>query len=143
MSSARHSTFSTPEIEKFNAEITDHPAVEYYSIAGRSDGAVSDGECYVPNGPEFIDRYWDDRDTLEPLLVVPEAVIDAVAPEPTTNDGLVRVDDAKWGTFLGCVPADHMDEVGQLLGDDPGGENTFDHLDFFEGLVAYIRTEGH
>jgi hypothetical protein len=21
------------------------------------------------------------------------------------NDGLVRVEDARWGTFLGCIPA--------------------------------------
>ena len=28
------------------------------------------------------------------------------------NDGLVQVANAKWGTFRGCVPADHADQVG-------------------------------
>ena len=43
---------------------------------------------------------------------------DVLSPEP--NDGLVTVTSATWGTFLGCIPADHLDEVGQLLGDAPG-----------------------
>jgi hypothetical protein len=26
----------------------------------------------------------------------------------------VTVQSARWGTFIGCVPADHFDEVGQI-----------------------------
>ena len=28
------------------------------------------------------------------------------------NDGLVSVESAKWGEFLGVLPADHIDQVG-------------------------------
>jgi hypothetical protein len=31
-----------------------------------------------------------------------------------SNDGLVKVESAKWGTFMQCVPADHLKEVGVL-----------------------------
>ena len=29
-----------------------------------------------------------------------------------SNDGLVSVESARWGNFLGVLPADHLDEVG-------------------------------
>jgi triacylglycerol lipase len=58
------------------------------------------------------------------------------------NDGLVRVADAQHGEFLGCIPADHLDEIGQLLGDDPGFANDFDHLVFYRELVAWLRAGG-
>ena len=28
------------------------------------------------------------------------------------NDGLVTVESARWGTFMGSIPADHLDQVG-------------------------------
>ena len=28
------------------------------------------------------------------------------------NDGLVGVESAQWGEFMGTIPADHMDEIG-------------------------------
>jgi hypothetical protein len=33
-------------------------------------------------------------------------------------------------TAAGCVPADHLDEIGHLLGDHPGLGNDFDHVAF-------------
>jgi triacylglycerol lipase len=49
--------------------------------------------------------------------------------------------DARWGRFLGCVPADHLDEVGQLRGDSPGFGNDFDHRQLFVDLVRFLRAE--
>jgi triacylglycerol lipase len=54
----------------------------------------------------------------------------------------VRVKDARWGEFLGCVPADHLDEVGQLLGDGPGLGNDWDYVAFYDDLVRFLRGEG-
>ena len=35
------------------------------------------------------------------------------------NDGMVTVQSARWGTFMGCIPADHFDEVGQIAMENP------------------------
>ena len=58
------------------------------------------------------------------------------------NDGLVRVEDARWGKFYGCVPADHNDEIGQVLGDSPGIGNDWDHQQFYADVVALLRDLG-
>ena len=51
-------------------------------------------------------------------------------------------DDAKHGEFLGCLPADHLDMIGQLLGDQPGLFNDWDYLQFYADLIGYIRDQG-
>ena len=63
--------------------------------------------------------------------------------DPMVNDGLVRALDSRWGDFRGCIPADHLDEVGQLFGDSPGIGNPFDHLELYAALVAELRDDGH
>ena len=133
--------FSQPGIEKFNDQITDQPGVFYASIAGRTDKHEGGFLCRAADSPAFIETWEDDRDPVSPLLRVSEIVVsEGTADKP--NDGLVRVEQAMWGEFLGCIPADHLDEVGQLLGDEPGGDNDFDHLQFYRGLVAYLHGQG-
>ena len=57
------------------------------------------------------------------------------------NDGMVRVESAKWGTFHGCIPADHLDEVGyEKEGPDP--RTGFDHLAFYRDVAAGLRARG-
>ncbi len=61
-----------------------------------------------------------------------------------TNDGIVPVDSAVWGEYQGEIPADHFDEVGQLLGmtgPNPDGPD-FDHLEFYLGLARQLRDAG-
>ena len=69
-------------------------------------------------------------------------ILDGGLGDPYPSDGLVRVIDSQHGRFLGCVPADHLDEIGQLLGDRPGLGNDFDHLVFYRDLVAWLRSQG-
>ena len=69
-----------------------------------------------------------------------ELVVGGVARVP--NDGLVRVADARWGTFLGCVPADHLDQIGHLFGGPPGLGNGWRWLDFYADLVRFVRAQG-
>jgi triacylglycerol lipase len=135
--------FSKEGIAAFNAAYPDAPGVDYYSITGRTDHHTGGTVCAAPGQPEFVSEWNDETDTVDPLFAVSEAIIDGglFAEEP--NDGLVRVDGAKWGTFLGCIPADHMDEVGHLLGDSPGGGNSFDHKRFYRGLVTWLRSQGY
>lgn len=135
---------SSPGIAEFNATYPDVPGVLYTSVTGRTglhDGGT-DCEPSSPPPPLLVYDWQDTLDTTDSLLLVPEAILSDGIFSQVPNDGLVRVVDARWGEFLGCVPADHLDEVGQLLGDSPGIGNPWDHLDFYAALVAYLRERG-
>lgn len=134
--------FSTPGIEEFNQQITDQPGVYYASVAGRTDNSSGGLNCTANDAPDFIKKWDYYDDPVDPILAIPEAIVDGGPLHNRPNDGLVLVTDAMWGDFLGCIPADHLDEVGQLLGDDPGGQNAFDHLEFYGDLVAYLHAQG-
>lgn len=134
--------FSSEGIAKFNAEITDAPGVQYRSLAGRSKLAKATQECSTIFAPPFIKKYDDKLDTLEPLLSIPGLIVDEGFIDKKPHDGLVAVESAKWGKFLGCVPADHFDEIGHLFGDSPGIGNSFEHLELYADLVALLRAEG-
>ena len=56
------------------------------------------------------------------------------------NDGLVAVSSAKWCTFMVCVPADHLDEVGMLRDPAPQRFSGFSYLELFETLAADLTT---
>ena len=135
--------FSTDGIAAFNEEYTDQPGVAYASIAGRSDNELAPSECATDDAPPFIANWDGVQDPIDPLFAASEAIVDGGLLSSIPNDGLVRVDDAKWGTFLGCIPADHIDEIGHLFGDDPGGNNAFDHKEFYRNLVGYLRARGY
>ena len=135
--------FSSEGIAAFNEAYTDQPGVAYASIAGRSDNELAPSECATDDAPPFIANWDGVQDPIDPLFAASEAIVDGGLLSSIPNDGLVRVDDAKWGTFLGCIPADHVDEIGHLFGDDPGGNNAFDHRDFYRNLVGYLRARGY
>lgn len=135
-------TFSTPGIAEFNANYPDQPTVYYGSITGRSDRHLGGTACSVAM-PPFVEQWVDVLDPIDPLLSIPEMVLDGGLTDPYPNDGMVRASDARWGQFLGCIPADHLDEVGQLWGDSPGAGNDWDHRQFYADLVAYLRDRGY
>ena len=65
------------------------------------------------------------------------------------NDGMVTVDSAKWGTFMGWIPADHLGVVGQpKQGRHPF--TGFDHVEFYrkmassldDQIAAHVRAAG-
>lgn len=135
---------TTEGVADFVARHPDGAGVVYYSIGGRSDRSDGGSDCDVPGGaPAFITRWDSQVDPLDPLFLVTEPLIDGGLFRNDPNDGLVRVDDSKHGTFLGCIPADHLDEIGHLLGDGGGIGNNFDHLRFYRELVAWLRVQGH
>jgi triacylglycerol lipase len=135
---------SQPGITEFNATYTDAPGVLYTSVTGRT-GLHAGGEACEPTSPPpplLVGAFEGTLDTTDALFVVPEAILSDGIFSQAPNDALVRAADARWGEFLGCVPADHLDEVGQLLGDDAGLGNHWDHLQFYGDLVAYLRDRG-
>lgn len=127
----------------FNAAHPDQPGVDYFSIGGRSDRNLALGPCAADEPPTFISDFALERDPIDPLLAASEAFMDGGFGDPEPNDGLVRISSSRWGTFLGCVPADHFDQMGQILGDEPGVGNAWDHLTFYRDLITWLRAEGY
>jgi len=130
---------TTAQAAAFNRQNLDDSRVRYYSVAGRSSLASGSRDCggAVWENPSGLD-------VLDPLLTVPASVFPFFDPllQPTPNDGLVAVPSARWGRFLGCVPADHFDEVGQVADLAPDLISGFDHRDLYRKLVATLRADG-
>ncbi len=145
--------FSTPGIAEFNELYPDSAGVGYYSITGRSGNHRGGEDCEPDIDVSFVSDFADERDPIDALLSIPEALLDGSVItgdsifDDFPNDGLVRAKNSQWGTFLGCVPADHLDEIGHLFGDNPGGQlinvNDWKYKDFWLDLVEYIRDEGY
>lgn len=53
------------------------------------------------------------------------------------NDGLCSVASARWGLVLGVLNADHLDEIGQVL-----GVTEFDYLDFYLNHARFLKING-
>lgn len=102
----------------FNPATPDDPRVRYYSYAG-----------YTQASP-FVDHAR--VDLVNPALLASYLALDSLAGP---NDGLVTIKSAQWGTFLGVLPADHWDEIGQPLGVTG---RAFDHLQFYRGLAQFL-----
>jgi len=108
--------------EAFNPANPDDPRVAYYSWAG-----------WTQANPLV--------DTAETDIVIPiflSSYLITLAVEGT-NDGLVSVRSARWGSYFGAVPADHLDEVGMFTA---ASDPAFDHLDFFLRLAAFLHGAG-
>jgi triacylglycerol lipase len=128
---AQVTEMSEPAARERNRTLLDAPGVRYESYAGRSNLRAGIGVCdgaVLANEPTKLDAVSAVMQASANYLEEGFAV--------KVNDGLVTVESAKWGTFVGCVPADHGDEVG--AGDGFG----FDHLAFFKSVVARVRRNG-
>lgn len=133
--------FSQPGITAFNQAYPDAPGVFYASVSGRSGGHGAGGDCLADVLLQLATTWKDQADPVDPLLLVAEGIVGG-GFDDIVNDGLVRVRDAKRGEFWGCVPADHLDEIGHLFGDAPGVNNSFRHAVFWHDLVREVRARG-
>lgn len=124
--------------DAFAAENPDDPRVHFESWAGLSNvaGIINPqdaGACERTligfDGP--LSRH------VMHVLLKPIAAVVAHGTSLTPNDGLVQVASAKWGTFRGCIPADHIDEVGAL----PHG--AFHHVDFLRKRAFELGRNGY
>lgn len=126
-------TLSVWNAPYFNAENPDDPRVEYFSIAGRSLLASAGSACSGSlwgNGSGL-----DLADTM--LTISGTYTLGSIFPwQMKANDGVVTVDSARWGTFLGCVAADHLDLVNRFSG-------SWDHSSGFDALAMYDRIVSH
>lgn len=126
-----------PTMDAFNRTYVDDSRVRYLSWAGRSNMRagliVCDGATY-PNEPWKLD-------ILLPLFSGVSVATEWGIPAQV-SDGLVTVESAKWGTFQGCVPADHLDEVG-MPNANGADLSIFDSKQFYRDIVAELRAHGH
>jgi pimeloyl-ACP methyl ester carboxylesterase len=105
---------------EFNPVHVDDPRVKYYSWTGET--CVGSIGC---------------QDAVDPLLVFS---YDTIWLAAGPNDGLVPTSSAVWGEYLGLVPADHIDEIGQIGGlTDPD----YDHVGFFRENARMLRDEAY
>ncbi|HEY4180946.1 MAG TPA: triacylglycerol lipase [Kofleriaceae bacterium] len=125
----------------FNAANPDRPGVYYQSWAGvtSKNGVASSVNLDVCEGKLLIHPDTMDKlGTLLPSLVwtiVGHGVGDA-------NDGVATVASAKHGVFRGCFPADHMDEVGQVM-DTYDTATGWDHLRFYRNMAFDLAAKGY
>lgn len=126
---------------EFNAAVPNAPGVYYQSWAGISshvDLHINDDEIAACDGK--VESYKNRSDNMldhNPLSSGQLQLAEPIVSEGgQANDGMVKVTSAKWGTFQGCIPADHMDEVGQRIGSGgPALWSRWDHIRFYRRVA--------
>lgn len=126
---------------KFAAENPDDPKVYYQSWAGVSSpfGVHDEDDWEACEGR--ILRHAGTTDRLH-FSLLPMAVLTGKGLRDLPNDGMATVESAKWGRFRGCIPADHLDEVGQPRHDGPVSTTGFDHLRFYRNIAFELAEMG-
>jgi triacylglycerol lipase len=124
----------------FNAEISDAPGIYYQSWAGYSRPfgdatAEQDARLTELCGPDGLPGFGK-HDYLA-LTLIP---FSDLTDQP--NDGLITVESAKWGDFRGCIPADHMEQLGQRNLPDANVQNGLDIARFYANVAADLAERG-
>lgn len=142
-------SMSEAEMVGFNEAIVDHPDVYYQSWAGFSyvGGFANprdtiDEVCRDEAGVLRIDWHEGERDVMDPLLVGGAAFV-AHGSELRPNDGVSTVESAHWGRFRGCIPADHLDQVGQISDRRPNRRTGFDYIRFYRNVAYELASMGY
>jgi triacylglycerol lipase len=131
---------TTAGCDAFNAKYPDDPGVAYFSIAGRSENGSGDIDCGSTREAPFVEKWDQMKSPVNALLSGTASLIDGMSSPPPTNDGLVTVASAKWGTFLGCVPADHLSEVCQIGGQSSG--SSYDCVTMYRDIADWLVARG-
>lgn len=120
--------FSRDAMAAFAQQYPDVEAMPRFSWAGRTCSRL-EGPCREANDDEVV----------ELVLGASHALMSAAAADDGDhgeNDGVVLVSSARWGEFLGIIPADHFDEVGQIADAVPA---PFDHRGFYLSEARRLR----
>jgi len=133
------SALSTDGAARFNEENPDDPRVHYQSWAGVSSalGLHNSKDEVACQGKLLAHPKSADRMNL--TLLPGAAVIAGLGLTP--SDGMATVESAIWGDFKGCIPADHLDEVGQIKNDEIDPYTGFDHIAFYRTLAYQLAAD--
>lgn len=127
---------SSDGMAAFNEQNPDRPSVPIFSVAAYSNLRSAPGFC-----DDALWRPGSGRDAIDALLLGSAVILNGTnLLDPRHNDGLVPTDSMPWGTLLGCVPADHLDEIGQIADSGAAWISGFDHKDLYRDVVAHLRT---
>lgn len=132
-------SMSSPQMVAFNARYPNTPGIAYFSWAGRSVRSILRTDRAEQQCGDAVIANPDAIDVIDPLLLAP---FDLLSAQRGPNDGLVDVDSTKWGTFMGCVAADHLDQVGLFSIADENPISGFDHRVFFIVVSDSLRARG-
>lgn len=117
-------------------------SVPFFTIAGVSNlRSLDNADCAASLWPRP-----DRVDAIDPFLLATGAYLSLTdggdLEHPTPNDGLVTARSARdpRSTFLGCIPADHLDEVGLIADLTAGLVSDFDHEEMFLRLLEQLRS---
>lgn len=126
--------------DEFNRQNPDADGVHYFSFAGVSSvvGVRADGISEACD--QKVMMHEGTMDHMNSLLWGSAALV--AGTSLTLNDGMVTIDSAKWGDFYGCIPADHLDQVGQINHDDIDRHTGFDHIRFYRNLAYELQSLG-
>lgn len=126
----------------FNAANRNDARVYYQSYAGVSSvlGIANPKDDAACGGRWVTTRGRTDR---MDALLVGAATFVAHGLYLLPNDGMVTVENAKWGTFLGCIAADHLDEVGQIKDSGSDPSTGFNHLTFYRNVATALQARGY
>jgi triacylglycerol lipase len=136
---AAFTALSEANADDFNRDNPDDERVHYESWAGLSNvGGIANPQD-LPACENRLTQF-SSRTARHDMHVVLTAIADIVAHgfDLRPNDGLVRVASAKWGNFRGCVPADHIDEIGAA----PTSATPFDHIHFMRKRAFELAADG-
>ncbi len=116
---------------QYNLDYPDPPNVPIYSYAGFT-GPFSDGMPHCEAGEFEAPRRGD---LVEPALLV---LYGLLGGRQVPNDGVVPVSACIWGRFLGCIAADHWDQIGQAA----GLTDQFDFRSFYRRHAQFLTDSG-
>jgi triacylglycerol lipase len=123
-------------------DIPNADGVEYQSWAGiatLTGAAVAPSDCEGKMLGGKSARF----DGLPDAMFVPLIPLFAGAAD-RPNDGHIPVESAKWGTFRGCLPADHLDLIGRPASqhDSLSPTTGFDHRVFYRVMARELADKG-
>jgi triacylglycerol lipase len=131
---------SSKGTEAFNAKYPDQPGVAYYSIAGRASNSLGGDACGTSTPAPFITKY-DQITTGAGIELMPSSlIIQKSFDPPPSNDGLVPSASARWGIFLGCIPADHLGEMCHIPQGSAG--SGVDCVQVYRDIATYLVAHG-
>ncbi len=152
---ARAAFFSLSEraAAEFERKHPDDDRVVYQSVAGVSNvGGIANPKDLDAGNHTYYARTsgkaaypgkGGQPDKMNVLLGTSATIVSRGLGELRPNDGLVAVDSAKHGLFLGCIPADHLGEVGEDPSKRPDRGTGFSHVRFYRNLAFDLAKRGY
>ena len=115
---------SEAQAQAFNAQVTDVAGVKYQSYAGFSTpGQIDNDNASAMCGAALPGE-------TQTLLVLAQPIV-ANGTDRIPNDAIVSIPSAQWGTFGGCIAADHLSEI-------TAASETHDSPAFFKAVAAAL-----